>query len=621
MEARLKLSIILLTILPTNRLLDSVLDACEPGQGYSSGSGRSHAASNEREKMTKLKGMRRGLTRYGDEEFALYLRKAFIKAMGYSDDALSRPVIGIADTYSDYNACHANVPKIVEAVKRGVMLSGGLPMAFPTISLHESFSFPTSMYLRNLMSMDTEEMMHALPMDACVMIGGCDKTVPAQLMAAASADIPAIQVVTGPMLSGTHGAERVGACTDCRRFWGDYRAGRIDGDEISQVEGRLVPTAGTCGVMGTASTMACIAEAMGMMLPGGATIPSVHADRLRHAEAAGARAMQLAAEALCPSRILTPESIANGLRMLLAVGGSTNGVVHLAAIAGRLGIEIDMGALDRMGEETPVLVDLNPSGKYYMDDLHRAGGTAAILRELKPLLNLDCMTVTGRTLGEEIDALAPAHSQDVVRPLADPIHSGGGIAFLKGNLAGDGAIIKQSACSEELLVHTGRAVVFDSLSDLADRIDDPALDVTADDILILCNAGPRGAPGMPEAGYIPIPRKLAAEGVKDMVRISDCRMSGTAFGTIVLHAAPEAAIGGPLALVRTGDTVCLDVPNRLLEIRIDDDELERRRAAWSPPATAPSHGYAKLFHDHVLQAGEGADFDFLARRPYSAKTP
>ncbi|MDP4796870.1 MAG: dihydroxy-acid dehydratase [Rhodospirillales bacterium] len=572
--------------------------------------------------MTKRTGMRRGLTRYGDEEFSLYLRKAFIKAMGYSDDALSRPVIGIANTFSEFNACHGNAPKIVEAVKRGVMLAGGLPMEFPTISLHESFAYPTSMYLRNLMAMDTEEMMLGLPMDACVLIGGCDKTVPAQLMAAASADIPAIQVVTGPMLSGTHGEQRVGACTDCRRFWGDYRAGRIDEVEINQVESRLVPTAGTCGVMGTASTMACMTEAMGMMLPGGATIPTVYADRQRHAEAAGARAMMMAKEGLRPSDIITPKSIANALRVLLAIGGSTNGVVHIAAVAGRLGIEIDMEAFDRMGEETPVLVDLKPTGQFYMDDLHRAGGMAPILRELKPLLNLDCITVTGRTLGEEIDALPAGHKQNVVRPLSDPIHSGGGIAFLKGNLAGDGAIIKQSACSGELLTHTARAVVFDSLEDLALRIDDPDLDVVADDILILRNSGPKGAPGMPEAGYIPIPKKLAAQGVKDMVRISDCRMSGTAFGTIVLHASPEAAVGGPLSLVETGDTVRLDVPNRLLELEVAAGELERRRAAWTPPpGTQPERGYAKLFMEHILQAGEGVDFDFLVKRPYTAKTP
>ncbi|CAN0533252.1 unnamed protein product, partial [Ectocarpus sp. 8 AP-2014] len=376
-------------------------------------------------------------------------------------------------------------PQVIEAVKRGVMLAGGLPMDFPTISLHESFSFPTSMYLRNLMSMDTEEMMRALPMDACVLIGGCDKTVPAQLMAAASADIPAIQVVTGPMLSGTHREERLGACTDCRRFWGEYRGGRIDDEEINQIEGRLVPTAGTCGVMGTASTMACMTEALGMMLPGGATIPAVAADRLRHAEAAGARAMKMAEEGLTPSKIITPKSLENALRVLLTIGGSTNGIVHITAIAGRLGIEIDLDRFDALGNDTPVLVDLKPTGQFYMDDLHRAGGMAPILRELKPLLNLDCMTVTGRTLGEEIEDMPAAFPQSVVRPINSPIHSGGGIAFLRGNLAGDGAIIKQSACTPELLVHEGPAVVFDNLADLAERIDAPDLEVTKDSVMIL----------------------------------------------------------------------------------------------------------------------------------------
>lgn len=567
-------------------------------------------------------GMRRGLTRYGDDAFALYLRKAFIKAMGYSDDALGRTVIGIADTFSAYNACHANVPQIIEAVKRGVMLAGGLPMAFPTISLHESFAFPTSMYLRNLMAMDTEEMLRGLPMDACVLIGGCDKTVPAQLMAAASVDVPAIQVVTGPMLSGSHRGERIGACTDCRRFWADYRGGRVDDQEIAEVEGRLVPTAGTCGVMGTASTMACMTEAMGMMLSGGATIPAVHADRLRHAEAAGARAVALARDGVVPARIITAESLENALRVLLAVGGSTNGIVHLAAIAGRLGIELDMTAFDRLGAETPVLIDLKPTGRFYMDDLERAGGMGAILRELKPLLHLDCLTVSGRTLGEEIDRLPPAFAQEVVRPLAEPVHSGGGIAFLTGNLAGDGAIIKQSACSQELLVHSGPAVVFDGLQDLAERIDDPDLEVTADSVLVLRYAGPKGAPGMPEAGYIPIPKKLAQQGVKDMLRLSDCRMSGTAFGAIVLHASPEAAVGGPLALVRTGDTISLDVPNRQLTLDVSDAELARRRAGWRAPVpTEAARGYRKLFLDHVTQAGEGVDFDFLTQRPYTAKTP
>ena len=568
------------------------------------------------------KGMRRGLTRYGDKDFSLYLRKAFIKAMGYSDDALSRPVIGIADTFSAYNACHANVPDIIEAIKRGVMLAGGLPMPFPTISLHESFAYPTSMFLRNLMAMDTEEMLRAQPMDAAVLVGGCDKTIPAQLMAAASADVPAIVVATGPMLPGSHRGERVGACTDCRRFWARHRAGAIDATEIEEITERLAPTAGTCGVMGTASTIACMTEAMGMMLPGGAAIPAVHADRLRHAEAAGARAVKMAAAKLVPSRILTAKSLSNALRVLLAIGGSTNAIVHLAAIAGRLGIAVDYDAFDRMGRETPVLVDLKPTGQFYMDDLHRAGGMAPILRALKPLLHLDCLTVTGRTIGQEIESLPAPWPQDVVRPLDNPIHKGGSIAVLKGNLAGDGAIIKQSAASPDLLTHRGPAVVFDSLEDLAARIDSPNLDVTAQSVLVLRNAGPRGAPGMPEAGYLPIPRKLAEQGIRDMVRISDARMSGTAFGTIVLHVAPEAAAGGPLALVKTGDMIALDVPNRALTIDVPEAELARRRAAWKPPAFAGTErGYGRLFHEQVQQAPEGCDFTFLAKRPIAGKTP
>jgi dihydroxy-acid dehydratase len=557
------------------------------------------------------KGMRRGLTRYGDADFSLYLRKAFIKAMGYSDDALARPVIAIADTFSAYNACHASVPEIVQAVKRGVMLAGGLPMPFPTVSLHESFAHPTSMFLRNLMAMDTEEMLRAQPMDAAVLVGGCDKTIPAQLMAAASADVPAIVVATGPMLPGSHRGERVGACTDCRRFWARYRAGAIDAAEIEDISGRLAPTAGTCGVMGTASTIACMTEAMGMMLPGGAAIPAVHADRLRHAEAAGARAVGLAAERLAPSRILTAKALSNALRVLLAVGGSTNAVIHLAAIAGRLGFALDYDAFDRMGRETPVLVDLKPTGRFYMDDLHRAGGLAPVLRALKPLLHLDGLTVTGRTLGEEIERLPPAWPQEVVRPLDDPIHRGGGIAVLRGNLAGDGAIIKQSAATPELLTHRGPAVVFDSLEDLALRIDSPALEVTPESVLVLRNAGPKGAPGMPEAGYLPIPRKLAEQGVKDMVRISDARMSGTAFGTVVLHAAPEAAAGGPLAWVRDGDPIALDVPKRTLVLDVPDAELARRRAEWQPAPSDATRGYRRLYLDHVQQAPQGCDFDFL----------
>jgi len=561
----------------------------------------------------KREGIRKGLTRYGDDAFSLYVRKAFIKAMGYTDDALERPLIGIANTYSGYNACHATVPQIVEAVKRGVMLAGGLPIEFPIISLHESFAFPTSMFLRNLMSIDTEEMIKAQPMDAAVLIGGCDKTVPALVMGAASANVPAVIEVTGPMLTGTHHGERVGACTDCRRFWAKYRGGEIDDAEVEELTNELVPTAGTCGVMGTASTMALMTEAMGMMLPGGGAIPATFADRLRHAELTGKRAVAMAAEGLTPKKVMTPAAVRNALRVLQAIGGSTNGLIHMTAMAGRLGIRVDLDAFDELGRDIPVLVDLKPSGQYYMEDLHRAGGLAPILRELRDHLELDTLTVTGRTLGEEIDSLPPAYPQDVVKTVDAPLYPGGGMVILRGNLAPDGAVIKQSAANPNLLSHEGRALVFSSLEDMAARVDDPDLDVTADDVMVLQNAGPLGAPGMPEAGYLPIPKKLAEQGVKDMVRLSDARMSGTAFGTIILHVAPESAVGGPLALVETGDWIRLDVPNRSLELLVEDAELARRREAWTPPSThaGAERGYLNLYLNRVTQAPDGCDFDFL----------
>jgi dihydroxy-acid dehydratase len=565
--------------------------------------------------------MSRGLTSYGDRGFSLFLRKAFIKGAGYTDTALERPVIGIADTGSAYNPCHGNAPQLVAAVARGVMLAGGLPMAFPTISLHESFAQPTSMYLRNLMAIDTEELIRAQPMDAVVLVGGCDKTVPAQLMGAASAGIPAIQLITGSMLTGSHRSERVGACTDCRRYWAKFRAQEIDEDEVAAVNDQLVASVGTCSVMGTASTMACIAEALGMTVPGGASPPAVTADRIRVAERTGAEAVRIARERFTIDRVLTADAFENALRVLLAIGGSTNGIVHLAAIAGRLGYELDLEALDRMGRETPVLLDLKPSGAHYMEDFHHAGGMATLLRELKPLLKLDAMTVTGRTLGEEIDRAGPGFAQDVVRPLARPIYPQGGIAVLRGNLAPNGAIIKQSAANAELMEHEGRAVLFENAADLAARIDDPALDVNADDVLVLKNIGPKGAPGMPEAGYLPIPLKLARAGVKDMVRISDGRMSGTAFGTVVLHVSPEAAIGGPLAHVRNGDRIRLSVKRRELALLVSDDELARRAAECPVVPPSAERGYRRLFLETVTQAELGADFDFLRAPVVRGKVP
>lgn len=556
-------------------------------------------------------GLRQGLANYGDAGFSLFLRKAFIKGAGYSDDALNRTIVGIINTGSGFNPCHGNAPQLIEAVKRGVMLAGGLPIDFPTTSIAESFTAPTSMYLRNLMSMDTEEMIRAQPMDAVVMIGGCDKTVPAQLMGAASANVPAIQLVTGAMLTNGHRGVRVGACTDCRRYWGMYRGGEIDAEEVDEVNAKLVGSVGTCSVMGTASTMACVSEALGIALPGSAAPPAVTSDRLRIAELTGRQAVANAQEKLAPDRILTTQAFENALRVLLATGGSTNGIIHLAAIAGRMGLRIDLERFDQMSRETPVIVDLKPSGNHYMEDLHRAGGLSTVLRELRPLLHLDALTVTGRTIGEEIDAV-PRFEQTIVRSLDEPLYPAGGIACLSGNLAPKGAIIKQSAAHPELMEHEGRAVVFENAQDMAARIDAPDLDVNAEDILVLKNIGPIGAPGMPEAGYLPIPQKLARQGVRDMVRISDGRMSGTAAGTIVLHVTPEAAVGGPLAIVENGDRIRLSVSSRTIHLDIDATELERRQAAWiAPEREGTERGYRKLFFEQVTQADSGCDFSFL----------
>ncbi|HUG61740.1 MAG TPA: IlvD/Edd family dehydratase [Methylomirabilota bacterium] len=562
-------------------------------------------------KSTGPRGFARGLTNYGDPDFSLYLRRSFASSMGYGREMLDRPIVGIAHSASGFNNCHRHFPELIEAVKRGVLAAGGLPVEFPTISLGEVFLSPTSLKFRNLMSMDVEEMIRAQPMDSVVLLGGCDKTVPAQLMGAASADLPAIQLVAGPMSTSRHRGERLGACTDCRRFWGRYRAGEVDDAGIEAVERRLATTAGTCAVMGTASTMASLTEALGMMPSGGAAIPAVDADRLRMAEETGRVAVSLIGSERRPSRIMTAEAFENAVRVLLALGGSTNAVIHLAAIAGRLGHRLDLTRLNALSDATPVLVDLKPTGAGYMEDLYAAGGIPAVLRELRPLLHLDCMTVTGETIGERIDAADPWVDRSIVRQVTDPVRQDGGLVALFGNLAPRGAILKRAAADPALFEKEGRAVVFTSLADLAARIDDPDLDVTPDDILVLQNAGPTSGAAMPEAGYLPIPQKLARAGVKDMVRISEARMSGTAFGTIVLHVSPDAAAGGMLGLVRNGDRLRLSVGARRLDHLVDDGELQRRRAAEPPPVVRPARGYQKLYQDSILQADEGCDFSFL----------
>jgi dihydroxy-acid dehydratase len=557
------------------------------------------------------KGLRSRLAQYGDEEFALFLRRGFLKGAGFTDDALERPIVGVLSTASDFNPCHATAARLAEAVARGVRMAGALPFVFPTISLHEAFTFPTSMLLRNLMAMDVEEMLRALPLDAVVLIGGCDKTIPAELMGAVSANMPAIVLPVGSMLAGRHEGARLGACTDCRRLWAAYRAGALDAQSLDRAHDQLMPTAGTCMVMGTASTMACLTETLGFTLPGAATAPAVSSDRTRLAEATGIRAAAMAvAGGPRPRDILSPAALRNASVVLQATSGSTNALVHLAAIAGRAGIAYDLAEFDRIGREVPVLVNLKPAGAHFIEDFHAGGGVPALWRRLRDKLDLSASSVSGETLAE-IVARWPTYTDDeVIRPLDRPIFAREAIAILTGNLAPNGAAIKLASATANLTTHQGPALVFDSLEDLANRIDDPTLAVTPDHCLVLRNAGPIGAPGMPEAGALPIPKQLGSKGVTDMVRISDARMSGTAFGTVVLHVAPEAAAGGPLALVRDGDAIRLDAPARTLDLLVDDAELARRRTTWKAPQK-PARGYTRLYVERVTQADKGCDFDFL----------
>lgn len=559
--------------------------------------------------MSQEQGIRGGLTNYGDRDFAEYLRSSFARSMGLSKDMLRKPIVGIAETGSGFNNCHRTMPELVEAVSRGVLAAGGLPRPFPTTSLGEVFLNPTSMVYRNLMSMDTEEMVRAQPMDAVVLIGGCDKTVPAQLMGAASANIPAVQLVTGPMMTGRHNGERLGACTDCRRFWGKYRAGEIERKEIDVIEGRLATTAGTCAVMGTASTMACISETLGMSLPGSAAIPAVHSDRLVAAEFSGKTAVDLISNPRLPSDIITQNSVENALRVLMAVSGSTNAIVHLTAVAGRLNLRISNKRLNEISDETPVLVDLKPVGAGYMEDFFAAGGVGAVLREIRHLLNLDTIDVTGQVLGDRLEPVMDWVDRRVICKFEDPISPEGGLIALTGNIAPDGAIFKRAAATPALFESEGRAVVFDGLEDLAARVDDPDLDIEVGDIMVLKGAGPVAA-GMPEAGYLPIPKKLARAGVKDMLRLSDARMSGTAFGTIVLHVSPEAGVGGPLAAVQNGDRIRFSVKNKSIDLLVPESEIADRLAKFKPVKTH-KRGYRSLYEQAVLQAPDGCDFDFL----------
>jgi dihydroxy-acid dehydratase len=552
----------------------------------------------------------RGKAFFEQTGVAGFTHRAFTKSMGFDDEDMHKPVIGICNTFSEVNNCHRHFRELCEAVKRGVWQAGGFPLEFPTISLGEIYLNPTSMLYRNLAAMDTEEMIRGQPLDGVVLLVNCDKSIAASMMGAASADLPAIILSGGPMLNGRYRDQILGACTDCRRLTAENQAGKLDDSTYHEIEDGIVRSAGHCMVMGTASTMNSICEAMGISLPGNGAIPAVDSRRLRLAESAGRQIVTLAQQNIRPSQILTGNAFHNAITLMCAVGGSTNAFIHLAAVAGRLGIDLPLSLFDEISRKTPLIASLRPAGNYQMEDLYYAGGIPAILKELLPLLHGDAMTVTGNTLAENVrDAVI--HDNKIIHSLADPISTEGGLAVLWGNLAPDGAVIKHAAASPHLLKHKGRAVVFKDMADLTARINDPNLDVEKNDVLVLQNVGPVGAPGMPEVGNFPIPGKLLSRGVRDMVRISDARMSGTAFGTIVLHVAPESAIGGPLALVMDGDEIELDVSQRSIVLHVSEAELTERRSHWQPPSRQFERGYGKLYIEHVLQAPQGCDFDFL----------
>jgi len=565
----------------------------------------------------KKKGLEKNLSDYGDKDFSNFIRRSFAKSMGYSNKSLDKPIVGICYTESGYNNCHRNFPEMLEAVKRGVHASGALPIAFPVISLGETFLNPTSMMYRNLMSMCVEEMILAQPMDSVILMGGCDKTVPALLMGAFSANIPSCLLVSGPMMTGRHKGERLGACTDCRRFWAKYRSNEIDKNEINLIEDKLATTSGTCAIMGTASTMAIIADVLGIMVPNTSSIPAVHSDRLRASEDTGILAANLGLnKGILPEKIVTKKSIENALRVLLAISGSTNAIIHLTAIARRIGINISLEEFNRISEETPVIVNLKPVGEGYMEDFNASGGLNSVLLELKNKLHLDTIDITGQTLKQRLKKIKNSYiDRKIIFSKSKPVNKKGGLIALFGSLAPEGAILKRAAASKKLFEHKGRAVVFSSLNDLAKRIDDPNLDVKKDDILVLQNAGPSSNSGMPEAGYLPIPKKLAKKGIKDMIRISDARMSGSAFGTIILHVTPESNKLGPLAVVQNGDYIKLSVKNNSLNLLISEKEMKNRMSKISKnKKVVYERGYKSLYQKNVLPATLGCDFNFLQNK-------
>ena len=548
---------------------------------------------------------------YGPDDLRSFGHRSRAASMGcVQADYAGKPVIAIINTWSDINPCHSHLRERANDVKRGVWQAGGFPVEMPAITLGETFQKPTTMMYRNLLAMETEELLRSYPADGCVLLGGCDKTTPALLMGAISMNIPAIYVPAGPMLRGNWHGQILGSGSDVTKYWTERRAGNIDLQAWTQIEDGIARSAGTCMTMGTASTMTSLTEVLGFSLPGASSIPAVDSNHVKMANRSGRRIVEMVWEDLKPRDILSDASFNNAIASVFALGGSTNAVIHLVALAGRAGIKITLDRFDQLSRKTPLLANLRPSGKYLMEDFYYAGGLPALLNAIRPQLELNCRTITGKTLGENI-AGAEIYNPDVIRTLDDPVLESGGLAILHGNLAPTGAVIKASAAEPRLMKHTGRAVVFDSFDEMNARIDDSALDVDETSVLVLRNAGPKGAPGMPEWGNLPIPQKLLRAGIRDMVRVSDARMSGTSYGACVLHVSPESFVGGPLALLEDGDIVELDVPERQLNMRVNDDELGRRRAAWKPKEGIYQRGYGRLYMQHIKQADQGCDFDFL----------
>ena len=563
-------------------------------------------------KKIKDQGIDKSLTNYGDKEFSSYLRRSFARSMGYTTESLNKPIVGIVNTASGLNSCHRHFPEMIEALKRGIQSQNCLGVDFPVISLGEVYLSPTSMMFRNLMSMDVEEMIRAQPVDVVVLLGGCDKTLPAMIMGAISAGKPYVVMPAGPMITNKYENERLGACTDCRRYWGKYRGGEISDQKIKEVEGKLAASSGTCAVMGTASTVACLVETMGLCLPDASSVPAVYSERLKLAEQTGEVAAKIANKKIKKIKKINEKDIYNALVVLLALGGSTNAIVHLTAIAGRAGINIDLKKFNQISNKTPVLVNLKPTGSYYMEDFYHAGGMKVVLKELQSLLKKETFTIEGKKLSSVVKENSNCfHDQEVIRSKKKPFEKQGGLVSLFGNICPKGAILKRSAADKKLFEKTGMAFVFEDIKEMTKKIDDPKLKITKDDILVLKNIGPKTIYGMPEAGYLPIPKKILKSGVKDMIRISDGRMSGTAFGTIILHVSPESAVGGPFSILKTGDKIKLSVKNKSLNVLLSKKELEKRLKNTKIKAPIIKRGYLKLYYDTVLQADEGCDFDFL----------